>query len=291
MFFKQSTATLPAWFRQDIPDPIAMRAMRQLLRTSSLHSVCESSRCPNQGHCWERRVATFMILGDICTRTCRFCAVASGIPIAVDPAEPEHIGQAVQDLGLKYVVITSVTRDDLADQGAGQFVLTVEMIRRLNPGVGIELLVPDFSGREELVCQVASIQPEVVGHNIETVERLYPRVRTSGDYRRALDVLSGFKKAGAPAVKSGFMVGLGETAEEIFQTIRDLKSAGCDMITIGQYLAPTRQNRHVPVARFVPPEEFQQYERAAREIGIAQVAAGPLVRSSFMAEELFSVSR
>lgn len=281
-------AVLPPWFRQEIPDPAALAEMRDLLRSSSLHTVCEGANCPNLGYCWGKKTATFMILGDICTRACRFCAVKHGKPSLPETGEPESVAAAVKRLALKHVVITSVTRDDMPDQGAGQFLRTVEMIRKISPGTKIEVLIPDFSGKTELVGQVIESRPDIIGHNIETVWRLYPLVRPQADYMRALNVLADIKRSGFEGIiKSGIMLGLGEIRDEILQTMRDLKDAGCDVLTIGQYLSPSQNARHVPVERFIHPEEFKEYEDVAYGRGFRFVMSGPLVRSSYMAEEVW----
>ncbi len=277
---------LPSWFRQEIPDAQKITRMKEMFRTSGLHTVCESAHCPNLGKCWGRGVATFMILGEICTRACRFCAVKAGRATAVDPDEPAHVAQAVQKLNLRYVVITSVARDDLKDEGAQQFVDTIAAIRQLMPQTKIEILVPDFSNKIESLRLVVEAEPEVVSHNIETVRRLSADIRPQADYDRSLDVLKNFKRLN-PAIltKSSFMLGLGETNEEITQVMEDLRQTGCDILTIGQYLAPSMMKRHVPVERFVTPEEFNDFKQLGLKLGFKHVESGPLVRSSFIAEE------
>ena len=263
-----------------------MHKLRSLIKDKKLHTVCQAAHCPNIGYCWQNGTATFMILGDVCTRRCRFCAVPSGQPTDVDHAEPWRVAEAVRILGLRYAVITSVSRDDLPDGGAEHFAATCREIRRLNPGILIELLIPDFGLDTECLERIIRVRPDVVGHNLETVPALYPSVRPGADYRRSLGVLRYLsRKAGKMVIKSGFMVGLGETGCQIKGLLNDLRAAGCTLVTIGQYLAPSRTERHVPVWRFVPPEEFEKYERIAYDQGFHYVVSGPLVRSSYKAEE------
>jgi len=238
------------------------------------------------GKCWGQGVATFMILGEICTRACRFCAVYAGHPQTVDPNEPEEVAKAVQALRLKYVVITSVARDDLKDEGAGHFVQTINAIRQLTPQTKVEVLIPDFSNRLESIEQLVAVKPEVVSHNIETVRRLSPDIRPQADYDRSLLVLKNFKRLD-PSIftKSSFMVGLGETDEEIVELMGDLVETGCDILTIGQYLAPTQLKRHVRVQRYVKPQQFDFYKKKGLELGFKHVMSAPLVRSSFIADQ------
>ena len=277
---------LPAWFRQELPDMNKIRAMQRKFRSSGLHTVCESALCPNMGKCWGQGVATFMILGEICTRACRFCAVKSGRPQGVDDREPFEVAAAVKDLRLRYVVITSVARDDIEDEGAGHFVRTIEAVRAVNPQVKIEVLIPDFSNKTESLNKLVGSQPEVISHNIETVRRLAPDVRPQADHNRSLSVLRAFKKLDpALLTKSSFMVGLGETDEEVMELMKELADTGCDILTIGQYLAPTQLKRHVRVQRFVPPETFDQYKAKGLELGFKHVMSAPLVRSSYIAEQ------
>lgn len=276
---------LPPWFKQKLPDMVKIREMKEGFRASGLHTVCESALCPNLGQCWGEGVATFMILGDICTRACRFCAVKAGRPLVVDPDEPREVAAAVKELNLRYVVITSVARDDLKDEGAGHFAETVRAIRAVNPGTKVEVLIPDFSNKSASLQTLAAARPEVVSHNIETVRRLSPDIRPQADYDRSLEVLKNFKRMDSSLfVKSGFMVGLGETEEEIVAVMKDLLRAGCDILTIGQYLAPTALKRHVKAARFVTPEEFAWYRQKGLEFGFKHVMSAPLARSSFIAE-------
>lgn len=280
------TAKLPPWFRQEIPDVKKISEMKDMFRASNLHTVCESARCPNLGTCWGRGVATFMISGDVCTRACRFCCVLAGRPAALDRGEPRHIAEVIQKMNLRYVVITSVARDDLIDEGAGHFAQTISEVRKLNPEIKIEVLIPDFSAREEHLKIVADAGPEVVSHNIETVHRLSQKIRPQAEYLRSLEVLKIIQRLNPSIfVKSSFMVGLGETFEEIVELIKDLREAGCRILTIGQYLAPTQMKRHVRVERFVTPEEFEHYKQLGMRLGFKHVMSGPLVRSSYIAEE------
>jgi lipoic acid synthetase len=277
---------LPSWFKQDVPDMGKIGEMKKMFRGSGLHTVCESARCPNMGQCWGRGVATFMILGEVCTRACRFCAVKAGRPMELDAAEPNNVALSVRELKLRYVVITSVARDDLPDEGAAHFARTIAEVRRVNPETKIEILVPDFSAKEGPLSIVAAAKPEVFSHNIETVRRLSPKVRPQAEYDRSLEVLKIMKHL-APQIftKSSLMVGLGETREEIIQTMRDLRGMGCEILTIGQYLAPTQMKRHLPVERFFSPEEFDAFKHAGEGLGFKHVMSGPLVRSSYIAEE------
>lgn len=282
------TGRLPDWFRQKVPEIKKIREMKSRFRASGLHTVCESAFCPNMGTCWEKGVATFMILGERCTRACRFCAVVAGRPTEIDPDEPRKVALAVMALGLHYVVITSVTRDDLEDGGARQFVQTVNAVREVNPGTKVEVLIPDFLDRFESLKQITAVRPEVIGHNMETVRRLSPSVRPQADYDRSLRVLRTLKQLGPSVfIKSGLMVGLGETDDEIVETMCDLVRAGCDILTMGQYLAPTQTKRHVAVRRFVDPEGFERYKQKGLEIGFKYVMSAPLARSSYIAERGF----
>jgi lipoic acid synthetase len=274
----------PAWLVRPAPETIAIGRMERHLRKWKLATVCESAHCPNLGECFSRGTATFMILGTRCTRRCRFCAVEKGAPLPVDLEEPERVAQAAQTLGLKYVVVTSVTRDDLIDGGSVQFARTIECIHKRLPDAKVEVLVPDFRGSVSSHRRVCEAHPDVFNHNIETVARLYPRVRPQADYRRSLAVLEYAARQGMQ-VKSGLMLGLGESYSEIEKTLTDLKGNGCDYLTIGQYLSPSKQ--HLPVARYVPPPEFESLSATARAMGFRGVVAGPLVRSSYKAEEMF----
>jgi lipoic acid synthetase len=278
-------AKLPAWLMRSAPDPAVLARMKRLLDGLQLHTVCESANCPNQGKCFVEGTATFMILGDICTRNCTFCAVNTGRPGALDVSEPEHLAEAIKDLGLRHVVITSVTRDDLEDGGASQFAECIKAIRRYDPSVTTEVLIPDFQGSLPALKTVLDSSPTVLNHNVETVPRLYPEVRPQARYERSIELLWR-AKAEDPKIltKSGLMVGLGETHQEVLEVMRDLREADGDFLTIGQYLQPSPQ--HHPVIRFVPPAEFDEYQRAGEEMGFRAVASGPFVRSSFQAAEM-----
>jgi lipoic acid synthetase len=281
---------LPAWFKQKPPDPPIMLGMEGLLHGLSLHTICESAHCPNIGECFSKGTATFLILGDVCTRNCTFCAVRKGTPSPVDEGEPQHLLEAVKKLGLSYVVITSVTRDDLADGGTSQFVRVINLLHESGNGITVEVLIPDFLGSIEALEAVVAACPEVINHNVETVPRLYPEVRPGADYSRSVELLSEVKRMNPEIVtKSGLMLGLGEKRDEVIEVMRDLGEAGCDLLTIGQYLQPSPE--HHPVVRFVPPEEFSEYEPIGRKTGFADVASAPLVRSSFRAAELYARAR
>lgn len=284
-YWQPTAGERPPWLRLPPPQACEMMAMQRLLAESRLNTVCQSAHCPNLGECFARGTATFLILGDRCTRGCRFCAVKKGAPQAPDPGEPRRVAQAVRELGLKYVVVTSVTRDDLPDGGAGQFVRTMEAVRRFCPGVRIEVLVPDFQGAEDALGRVCRARPEVFNHNLETVPRLYDQLKPQADYGRAIRVLVKAKAYGLK-LKSGLMLGLGETDREIRQTLRDLRQTGCQYLTLGQYLSPSPA--HAPVVRYLPPEKFAQWEREGLAMGFNAVAAGPLVRSSYQAERMYS---
>jgi lipoyl synthase len=281
-----SPARLPAWARKSSPLARGARDVRVLLREESLRTVCEEARCPNLGECFTRGTATFMLLGERCTRRCGYCSVSTARPLPPDPAEPGRVAEAALRLGLRYVVLTSVDRDDLADGGATHFAATVRAVRRALPGAGIEVLTPDFKGDRTALLAVLEAGPEVFNHNIETVPRLFPRLRPQGRYRLSLDVLAAAKAMRPGQVtKSGLMVGLGETDEEVAPVLADLRAAGVDIVTIGQYLRPTRE--HEPVRRYVTPAAFRELEARAREIGFPTVYSGVFVRSSFNAEEVY----
>jgi len=280
------TGRLPDWFKQKMPTSQAMNNVQNVLRDLHLHTVCQSALCPNIGQCFSKQTATFLILGDTCTRNCTFCAVNKGIPQVPDGDEPENIAKAVSYLGLKHVVITSVTRDDLADGGANHFARVINRLKESNLGLTIEVLIPDFKGSLDALEVVVNACPEVVNHNIETVPRLYPTVRPMAGFQRSLELLANVKKIkSGMTTKSGIMVGLGETREEILNALDALRKAKCDLLTIGQYLQPS--TKHHPVIRFVPPEEFEDLSRVAREMGFRDVASAPLVRSSFNAAHLY----
>ena len=275
---------LPSWLVKKIPKKDNIVRLRELIKDPSVHTVCESARCPNIGECYSRNTMTFMILGDICTRNCGFCAVASGWPQEVDPKEPQKVALAAKKLGLSYIVVTSVTRDDLSDGGALQFAKTVRELQGYIDGCKVEVLIPDFQGKKGPLQTVLNAGPYVLNHNVETVPRLYPEVRPQADYCRSLNLLKNAKEFKKDIyTKSGFMVGLGETKQEVFRILQELKDVEVDFVTIGQYLAPSRA--HLKVTRYVHPDEFKEYEEFGREIGMA-VFSGPLVRSSFQAAEL-----
>ncbi len=280
----------PPWLKRRIPAGASSRKVPDLLRKGGLHTVCEEALCPNQGECFSRGTATFLILGDRCTRDCRFCSVAQGPSGPPDPEEPARVADAVREMGLHYVVITSVTRDDLGDGGAGLFARTIREIRERTPETLIEVLIPDFQGDEHALHTVLDARPDVLNHNLETVPRLYPSVRPEAVYRRSLELLERVEAydSGIPT-KSGLMLGLGESSEEIRRTLRDLRQAGCSLLTLGQYLQPTR--RHLPVHRFVHPDEFEEWRRVALDLGFAEVASGPFVRSSYRAETFYENAR
>ena len=276
----------PDWLKVRFPAGPEFARIDRMHREQGLHSVCRSAACPNQGECWSAGTATFMILGDRCSRDCAFCNVGHGPQGAPDPAEPQAVADAVAELGLRHAVITSVTRDDLADGGAGHFAATVAAIRTQAPNCRVELLIPDLGGDRAALGLILAARPDVLGHNLETVPRLYPLARAGADYRRSLELLAASREL-APAIptKSGLMLGLGEERHELLAVFADLRAAGVGMLTLGQYLQPTR--RHLPVARYLPPEEFDALKADALALGFAQVAAGPLVRSSYHAAELY----
>lgn len=276
----------PDWIKQQWASGENSEFTKSIVSRLGLHTVCQSARCPNQGECWKRRTATFMILGNVCTRNCAFCSVKSGRPEALDPDEPARVAEAVRELGIKHAVITSVTRDDLPDGGAAHFARTVEAVRAANPGTTVEVLVPDFLGDEAPVRTVLASVPEVFGHNIETVERLYDALRRRKiTYRDALRVLvTAAAHHSGSIVKSALMVGHGEEPAEVRATLRDLLAAGCEAVAIGQYLRPTPKQRRVTT--FVPPEQFKEYEVLAYQLGFKFAIAGPFVRSSYRSEEL-----
>jgi lipoic acid synthetase len=274
----------PSWIKVRLGDGPRFRAVKAALRANSLHTVCEEASCPNIGECFGKGTATFMILGDLCTRRCPFCDVAHGRPRPPDPQEPEHLARTIAAMQLSYVVVTSVDRDDLRDGGAGHFAACIEAIRAHSPRTTIEVLVPDFRGRVERALEIlAAAPPDVMNHNLETVPRLYRRARPGGDYRHSLDLLKKFKMLhpGVPT-KSGLMVGLGETDEEIVEVMRDLRSHEVDMLTIGQYLQPSPH--HLPVERYVHPDVFREFEKQASAMGFRHAAVGALVRSSYHAD-------
>jgi lipoic acid synthetase len=256
--------------------------VKNLASKHGLHTICTSGNCPNIGECWNRGTATFMILGDICTRNCQFCGVKTGKPLPPDPREPKRVAESIQLMQLKHAVITSVDRDDLPDLGADFWTETIREIKQLNPGIKLEVLIPDFQGKKELIMQVAAAGPEVISHNLETVERLTPSIRSAAKYRRSLDVIAIVAGSGAVA-KSGIMLGLGETETEVLQTMDGLLAAGCKVMTIGQYLAPTVL--HMPVKEYIHPDQFERYRTIGLEKGFSFVESSPLVRSSYRAEQ------
>jgi len=274
----------PDWLKVRFSAGDRFTAIDRYHRRQGLNSVCRSAACPNQGECWSRGTATFMILGNVCTRSCRFCNVSSATPGSVDPAEPRKVAQAIAELDLTHAVITSVTRDDLTDGGAQQFVHTVREIRNRAPRCRIELLIPDLQGDQNSLTTILSYAPDILGHNLETVPRLYPQVRPEAIYERSLKLLRRVADSTPHIIrKSGLMLGMGETRQELLQSLEDLHRAGCQIITLGQYLAPTRD--HVAVERYLPPAEFAELKTLAEEIGFDHVESGPLVRSSYHAEE------
>ncbi|MEW6552787.1 MAG: lipoyl synthase [Actinomycetota bacterium] len=276
---------MPRWLHRPIHAGRNLHEVDGILREKGLHTVCESAKCPNRMECFSNRTATFMLLGEVCTRDCAFCSVAKGVPGEVDAGEPQRVAEAAASMGLRHVVMTSVTRDDLPDGGAGHFAAAVREVRRRLPGASVEVLTPDFRGDLEALKVVLAEGPDVFNHNLETVEELYPRVRPQADYGASLELLREAKRiAPASNTKSGIMVGLGETRHQLGRLLRDLADAGCDMLTIGQYLRPS--NGQVRVDRFLSPLEFDELGAEAAGAGIGQVASGPFVRSSYRAREL-----
>ncbi|MBA7506341.1 Lipoyl synthase 2 [subsurface metagenome] len=279
-------ARRPEWLKLRPLDPAILGRMNRLMRDLKLYTVCESARCPNRTECFARGTATFMILGDVCTRNCTFCAVKHGKPQPVDPEEPQHIVAAVNKLGLRYVVITSVTRDDLPDGGASQFAQTINAIHEYDSNIPVEVLIPDFKGSSPALQAVIDASPAVLNHNVETVPRLYAEVRPRANYRQSLELLRQAKLLNGNLItKSGLMLGLGETRQEVVEVMTDLRGAGCDLLTIGQYLQPSLS--HHKVIRYIPPEEFKEYQNIGEEIGFTAVISAPLVRSSFHAAETY----
>lgn len=273
---------LPPWFKVKIAQGPDYRDIRQIMDRLGLHTICEEARCPNVWECWNNRTATFLIMGDICTRRCHYCAVATGRPSELDRDEPQRVAEAVQALGLRHAVITSVNRDELPDGGAAVFAETIRAIRGLLPSCTVEVLIPDFEGREAALQTVVAERPDILNHNIETVRRLFPAIRPQGKYVRSIELLTRAKQAGA-RTKSGLIVGMGETLEEIRGVMGDLREAACDILTIGQYLQPTKA--HLPVARFYHPDEFAALREEGLALGFEHVESGPLVRSSYHAEQ------
>ena len=280
----------PRWLKKSLPTGPTYESVRDLVKKGRLHTVCQESKCPNIWECFSRRTATFLIMGPCCTRNCRFCAVDHGPPGLPDPQEPARIAEAAERMGLRYVVITSVTRDDLPDGGAGFFAQTIKEIRKRMPRAFVEVLVPDFQGNPGALKTVVEAHPDVLNHNLETVPRLYPSVRPEAAYRRSLELLKRTKQY-QPAIptKSGLMLGLGESPEEVRETLLDAVESGCRILTLGQYLQPS--NEHLPVERFIHPEEFDNWREIALEMGFSEVASGPFVRSSYHAEDLYQTLR
>jgi lipoic acid synthetase len=279
---EKSIQKKPKWLRVKLPTGKNYKHVRKLVSDNKLHTICESGNCPNMGECWGEGTATFMILGNICTRSCGFCAVATGRPLPVDWDEPEKVAESVRLMEVKHCVITSVDRDELPDGGSLIWVETVKAVRRKSPGTTMETLIPDFKGIEEQVQRIIDVAPEIVSHNIETVRRLTKEVRIQAKYDRSLDVLKQLKEGGM-RTKSGIMLGLGETEEEVIQTMDDLRSVGVDIMTIGQYLQPT--TKHLPVKEFITPEQFEKYKQIGLAKGFRFVESSPLVRSSYRAEK------
>lgn len=271
----------PDWLKIRLGGNENFTRTKNIVESHCLHTICSSGRCPNMGECWERGTATFMIAGDICTRSCKFCNTKTGKPLALDVNEPANLAKSIQLMKLKHAVITSVDRDDLPDLGANHWVATIEKVKEVNPGITTEVLIPDFQGKSDLIDIVCKAQPNVIAHNIETVRRLTPLVRSAAKYDVSLAVLKRIADNGLKA-KSGIMVGLGETTEEIYETMDDLLASGCSILTIGQYLQPSR--KHLPVSAYISPETFDEFKKVALEKGFTYVESGPLVRSSYHAE-------
>jgi lipoic acid synthetase len=276
---------LPDWLRIKLPNSGGFFETRNLLQDLRLHTVCESAKCPNHWECWSKGTATFMIAGDRCTRACGFCAVSTAKPFPLEPDEPERVAEATRRMKLKHVVITAVARDDLADGGAEHFRQTIRKVREQNPGIIIEVLVPDFNEKDSAIDLVLSANPEIFNHNLETVRRLTPSVRSRATYERSLNVLKKVKQSTGEKIftKSGIMLGLGETEAELVESMQDLRAVDCDILTLGQYLQPTL--KHLPVIEFVSPERFNRYGTIAQDLGFVHVASGPMVRSSYHADE------
>lgn len=280
----------PDWLAKPLPHGKHLGEVGRVLSRHKLHTVCQSALCPNLGECFSRRTATFMIMGNVCTRNCRFCAVEKGTPTPLEPSEPARIARAAREMGLHHVVVTSVTRDDLPDGGADHFARTITAIREGDSDTSVEVLIPDFGGSRAAVEVVESAKPDIINHNVETVPRLYERVRPKADYQRSLGVLEAAKELnGGTYTKSGMMLGLGETEEEILAVMRDLRRVGCDFLTLGQYLSPSEE--HLPVTRYLPPEEFQELAAKGKQLGFRGIASGPFVRSSYRAGEMLRLAK
>ena len=279
---------LPPWFKVTLQQGPDYQDIRRIMDSLKLHTICEEARCPNMWECWNARTATFLILGDICTRRCHYCSVTTGRPLEVDREEPLRVAEAIQALSLRHAVITSVNRDELEDGGAGIFAETIRHIRQLAPACTVEVLIPDFEGNEEALGAVCAARPDILNHNIETVRRLFPSIRPQGKYQRSIDLLGKAKQRGM-TTKSGLILGMGETIDEARQVMQDLRSIECDIMTIGQYLQPTKE--HLPVARFYHPDEFAQLKAEGMALGFHHVESGPLVRSSYHAEQQVSPAK
>lgn len=273
----------PKWIRVTLPTGQKYKQLRSLVDTYNLNTICTSGSCPNMGECWGEGTATFMILGNICTRSCGFCGVQTGRPEQVDYAEPEKVARSIKVMGIKHAVLTSVDRDDLKDMGSILWAETIRAVRRMNPNTTMETLIPDFQGITEHLDRIVEAAPEVISHNIETVKRLTRSVRIQAKYERSLEVLAYLKQAGARRTKSGIMLGLGETEEEVFETLRDLRAVNVDVVTIGQYLQPSK--KHLAVSSFITPDQFKVYEEYGLSLGFRHVESGPLVRSSYKAHK------
>ena len=273
----------PKWLRVTLPTGEKYKQLRGLVDTYNLHTICTSGSCPNMGECWGEGTATFMILGNICTRSCGFCGVKTGRPDSVDWAEPEKVARSIKIMKIKHAVLTSVDRDDLKDMGSILWAETIGAVRRMSPSTTLETLIPDFQGITEHLDRIIAASPEVISHNIETVKRLTREVRIQAKYERSMEVLNYLKNAGARRTKSGIMLGLGETEEEVYETLRDLRANQVDVVTIGQYLQPSK--KHLPVKDFISPEQFKKYEEYGLELGFRHVESGPLVRSSYKAHK------
>ncbi len=278
----RSSQRLPPWFKVEAKTGPDYLDIKQTMDRLGLHTICEEARCPNRWECWNARTATFLILGDICTRRCHYCSVETGRPLAIDHGEPLRVAEAVQALGLRHAVITSVNRDEQEDGGAAIFAETIRQTRQLSPGCTIEVLIPDFEGNEAALAAVCAEKPEILNHNIETVRRLFPAIRPQGKYQCSIELLDKAKQWGM-RTKSGLILGMGETMDEAREVMRDLRSVGCDIMTIGQYLQPTKQ--HLPVARYYDPSEFALLKEEGMALGFTHVESGPLVRSSYHAEQ------
>ena len=277
----------PPWLKRRLPTDSSFQEVRGLIEKGRLHTVCQEAKCPNIWECYAHQTATFLIMGSRCTRNCRFCSVAPGPPEPLDPQEPARVAEAAARMGLRYAVVTSVTRDDLPDGGAAHFAATIRELRRLIPGTLVEVLIPDFQGDRSALLTVLAARPDVLNHNIESVPRLYPQVRPQADYLRSLALLKRAREFDSGiATKSGLMLGLGEEAQEVRRTLQDLRAADCRILTLGQYLQPSPE--HLPVIRYVTPEEFEDWRTSALQMGFAEVASGPFVRSSYHAKESFN---